>query len=75
MFISTSNGYKSKKKEREFRYFRSAATDNIHLYICTHVYVLQRLKALSDGENEATILHWTLWVIRYTPTAPKCSDR
>ena len=36
---------------------------------------LQRLKALSDGENEATILHWTLWEIRYTPTAPKCSDR
>ena len=27
----------------------------------THVYVLQRLKALGDGENEATILHWTLW--------------
>ena len=27
----------------------------------THVYVLQRLKALRDGENEATILHWTLW--------------
>ena len=26
----------------------------------THVYVLQRLKALGDGENEATILHWTL---------------
>ena len=22
---------------------------------------LQRLKALGDGENEATILHWTLW--------------
>ena len=22
---------------------------------------LQRLKALSDGENEATFLHWTLW--------------
>ena len=30
---------------------------------------LQRLKALSDGENEATILHWTLWEIHYTPTA------
>ena len=29
----------------------------------------------SDGENEATILHWTLWEIHYTPTAPKCSDR
>ena len=27
----------------------------------TYVYVLQRLKALGDGENEATILHWTLW--------------
>ena len=27
----------------------------------THVYVLQRLKALGDGENEATILRWTLW--------------
>ena len=27
----------------------------------THVYVLQRLKALGDGENGATILHWTLW--------------
>ena len=27
----------------------------------THVYVLQRLKAPGDGENEATILHWTLW--------------
>ena len=27
----------------------------------THVYVLQRLKVLGDGENEATILHWTLW--------------
>ena len=26
-----------------------------------HVYVLQRLKALGDGENEATILHWALW--------------
>ena len=26
----------------------------------THVYVLQRLKALGDGENGATILHWTL---------------
>ena len=36
---------------------------------------LQKLKALSDGENEATTLHWTLWEIRYTPTAPKCSDR
>ena len=23
-------------------------------------------KALSEGENEATILHWTLWEIRYT---------
>ena len=46
-----------------------------HLYIFTHVYVLQRLKALSDGENEATFLHWTLWEIHYTPTAPKCSDR
>ena len=31
----------------------------------------QRLKALSDGENEATFLHWTLWEIHYTPTAPK----
>ena len=27
----------------------------------THVYVLQRLKALGDGENGATIVHWTLW--------------
>ena len=27
----------------------------------TYVYVLQRLKAFGDGENEATILHWTLW--------------
>ena len=27
----------------------------------THVYVLQRPKALGDGENEVTILHWTLW--------------
>ena len=27
----------------------------------THVYVLQRLKALGDGENGVTILHWTLW--------------
>ena len=35
---------------------------------------LQRLKALSDGENEATFLHWTLWEIHYTPTALKCSD-
>ena len=26
----------------------------------THVYVLQRLKALGDGENGVTILHWTL---------------
>ena len=26
----------------------------------THVYVLQRLKALGDGENEATILLWTI---------------
>ena len=24
----------------------------------THVNVLQRLKALGDGENGATILHW-----------------
>ena len=32
-----------------------------HLFMSTHVYVLQRLKALGDGENEATILHWTLW--------------
>ena len=38
------------------------------------MYVLERLKALSDGENEATILHWTLWEIHYPPTAPKCSD-
>ena len=30
------------------------------LFMSTHVYVLQRLKALGDGENEATILHWTL---------------
>ena len=44
-------------------------------YIFTHVYVLQKLKALSEEENEATILLWTLWEIRYTPTAPKCSDR
>ena len=28
-----------------------------------HVYVLQRLKGLRDGENEATILHLTLWEI------------
>ena len=27
----------------------------------THVHVLQRLKAVGDGENEATNLHWTLW--------------
>ena len=32
-----------------------------HLLMSTHVYVLQRLKALGDGENGATILHWTLW--------------
>ena len=32
---------------------------------------MQRLKALSDGENGATILHWTLWEIHYTPTAPE----
>ena len=32
-----------------------------HLFMSTYVYVLQRLKALGDGENEATILHWTLW--------------
>ena len=32
-----------------------------HLYIFTHVYVLQRLKALSDGENEASIMHWNLF--------------
>ena len=25
----------------------------------THVYVLQRLKALGDGQNGVTILHWT----------------
>ena len=31
------------------------------LFMSTHVYVLQRLKALGDGENEATILHWILW--------------
>ena len=35
-----------------------------HLFMSTHVYVLQRLKALRDGENEATILHWTLWKMR-----------
>ena len=34
---------------------------------------MQRLKALSDGENEATILHWTLWEIHYTPTAPNAA--
>ena len=27
----------------------------------TPVYVLQRLKTLGDGENGATIVHWTLW--------------
>ena len=32
----------------------------------THVYVLQSLKALGDGENGATILHWTLG---------KCAER
>ena len=29
-------------------------------------------KLLVIGENEATIVHWTLWEIHYTPTAPKC---
>ena len=32
-----------------------------HLFMSTHVYVLQRLKTLGDGENEATIFHVTLW--------------
>ena len=32
-------------------------------------------KLLVMEKMEATILHWTLWEIHYTPTAPKCSDR
>ena len=37
----------------------------------THVYVLQRLKALGDGENGVTILHWTLWE---SPLNAYCSE-
>ena len=42
----------------------------------THVYVLQRLKALGDGENGAD--NFALDPIGKSaeaPTAPKCSDR